>query len=72
MDTNIFLLKESHRDEIEELVKLVRMDEKYSALVSDGFFLPIDDFSSLYNFLRISRIKELSQKYGISSASKYV
>ncbi|MDG6381292.1 hypothetical protein QCD83_20750 [Pseudomonas savastanoi pv. phaseolicola] len=71
MDTNIFLLKESHRDEIEELVKLVRMDEKYSALVSDGF-LPIDDFSSLYNFLRTSRIKELSQKYGISSASKYV
>lgn len=70
MNTNN-LLKESHRDEIEELVKLVRMDEKYSALVSDGF-LPIDEFSSLYNFLRISRIEELSQKYGISSESKHV
>lgn len=58
------VLKKPYRDEIKELVQLVRMDEKYAALVADGF-LPLDVQSSMYNFQRKSRIEELSQKYGL-------
>ncbi|MBM0137569.1 hypothetical protein [Pseudomonas cannabina] len=64
MTTPVVVLKKPHRDEIKELVQLVRMDEKYSALVADGF-LPLDVQSSIYNFQRKSRIEELSQKYGL-------
>ncbi|RMS22311.1 hypothetical protein ALP70_200225 [Pseudomonas savastanoi] len=71
MANNDALLKKPYQDEIKELVKLVRMDEKYAALVADGF-LPIDEFSSSYNFQRRVRIEELSQKYGIFSESERV
>lgn len=64
MTTQVAVLKKPHRDEIKELVQLVRMDEKYAALVADGF-LPLDVQSSIYNFQRKSRIEELSQKYGL-------
>ncbi|WP_268938979.1 hypothetical protein [Pseudomonas ficuserectae] len=40
MTTPVAVLEKPHRDEIKELVQLVRMDEKYAALVADGF-LPL-------------------------------
>ncbi|EPF64138.1 hypothetical protein [Pseudomonas syringae] len=64
MATSDPLLKKTFRDDLKELVQLVRMDEKYAALVVDGF-LPIDKSSSLYSFQRRVRIEELSKKYGI-------
>ncbi|RMU16103.1 hypothetical protein [Pseudomonas savastanoi] len=58
------VLPKSYCYEIKELVELVRMDEKYVALMADGF-LPLDLESSVYNFQRKNRIEELSQKFGL-------
>lgn len=52
------------KEEIKELIKLVRLDEKYEALLNDGL-LPIDRLSSQYSHERKARIIELSSKYGV-------
>lgn len=52
------------RAELKELITLVRMDEKYTAVILDGV-LPIDQQSSEYHYQRMTRIYELSRKYGL-------
>ena len=51
--------------ELKELVTLVRLDEKFTAVVAEGFF-PLDQQSSQYYHQRVIRIDELSRKYGIA------
>lgn len=51
--------------ELKELVTLVRLDEKFTAVVAEGFF-PLDQQSSQYHHQRVIRIDELSRKYGIA------
>lgn len=57
-------LDKEMKDELKELVKLIKMDEKYSALIFDGF-LPIDQQSKKYHDDRKVRIYEILSKYGI-------
>lgn len=52
------------RAELKELITLIRMDEKYTAVILDGV-LPLDKLSSEYHYLRMTRIYELSRKYGL-------
>lgn len=52
------------KEEVKELVRLVRMDEKYQAVINDGL-LPVDRQSSQHSYERKTRIVELSNKYGI-------
>ena len=47
------------RAELKELIALVRMDEKYTAVILDGV-LPVDSLSSECHSQRISRIYEIS------------
>jgi hypothetical protein len=56
--------KDEMRYEIKELIDLVRLDEKYSALVADGI-IPVDHQSMKFNYQRRARIEELSRKYGL-------
>lgn len=51
--------------ELKELVTLVRLDEKFTAVVAEDFF-PLDQQSSQYHHQRVIRIDELSRKYGIA------
>lgn len=53
------------RIEIKELMGLIRLDEKYSSLLSDGVF-PIDHEAIELNYQRRIRIMEISRKYGLS------
>ena len=52
------------RAELKELIALVRMDEKYTAVILDGV-LPVDPLSIECHSQRISRIYEISNKYGL-------
>ena len=52
------------RAELKELIALVRMDEKYTAVILDGV-LPVDSLSGECHSQRISRIHEISNKYGL-------
>ena len=52
------------RAELKELITLIRMDEKYTAVVLDGV-LPVDELSSECHYQRMTRIYELSYKYGL-------
>ncbi|MCD5996956.1 hypothetical protein KDX38_25440 [Pseudomonas sp. CDFA 602] len=53
------------RIEIKELMDLIRLDEKYSFLLSDGIF-PIDHEAVEFNYQRRFRIMEISRKYGLN------
>lgn len=50
--------------EIKELIDLIRLDEMYSSLLSDGIF-PIDSEAIELNYKRRFRIIEISRKYGL-------
>lgn len=50
--------------EIKELMDLIRLDEKYASLLSDGIF-PIDHEAIEFNYQRRFRIMEISRKYGL-------
>jgi|RhiMetStandDraft_4_1073278.scaffolds.fasta_scaffold09936_2 hypothetical protein len=50
--------------ELKELVQLVRLDERYTAIVAHGTLTP-DPQSKLSCQMRILRISELSRKYEI-------
>lgn len=56
--------KGKFREEMKELIDLVRLDEKYASLAADPV-LPVDYQALELNSLRRDRIKELSLKYGI-------
>ncbi|KPY55086.1 Uncharacterized protein ALO94_03276 [Pseudomonas syringae pv. spinaceae] len=51
--------------EIKELMDLIRLDEKYSSLLSDGVF-PIDPEAIELNYQRRIRIMAISRKYGLN------
>lgn len=50
------------REELKELIRLVKLNEKYTAVVLDGV-LPPDQQSSEYHHQRTIRIDEISRKY---------
>ncbi|RMP28797.1 hypothetical protein ALP45_05154 [Pseudomonas coronafaciens pv. atropurpurea] len=50
--------------EIKELIDLIRLDDMYYSLLSDGIF-PIDSEAIELNYERHSRIIEISRKYGL-------
>lgn len=50
--------------DLKELVKLVRLDEQYTAAVGHGLLLP-DQESNRTHQMRAARIDELSRKYGL-------
>ena len=51
--------------ELKELVELVRLDEKFTVVIANGA-LPLDQLSNQHHQQRLSRISELSEKYGIA------
>lgn len=53
------------RNELRELIRLVRLDEQFSAIAAYGMLLPVDPISKLNHQIRVSRIDELSRKYGL-------
>lgn len=57
--------KDEVRVDIKELIVLIRLDERYAALVNDGVF-PVDQEAIQSNHMRRVRIKELSRKYGLA------
>jgi hypothetical protein len=52
------------RHDLKELVKLVRLDEQYTAAVAHGA-LQADEATSRAHQQRAIRIDELSRKYGL-------
>lgn len=54
------------KSELRELILLVRLDEKYASIVSEGL-LAIDEQAINCHWQRQSRIDELSRKFGILS-----
>ncbi|WP_146189238.1 hypothetical protein [Pseudomonas protegens] len=58
------MLNKSAREDLKELVMLIKLNEKYTVLVADGF-LPLDRRSSEYHHQRVARIDELSRRYGL-------
>ncbi|QGT84872.1 hypothetical protein ALQ71_04999 [Pseudomonas coronafaciens pv. striafaciens] len=50
--------------EIKELIDLIRLDDMYYSLLSDGIF-PIDSEAIEQNYERHYRIIEISRKYGL-------
>lgn len=53
---------ENMRGEVKELVRLVRLNEQYTAMLAHGG-LQADQQSRLIHYLRIVRINELLRKY---------
>lgn len=51
--------------ELKELVELVRLDEKFTVVIASGA-LPLDQLSNQHHQRRLTRISELSEKYGIA------
>lgn len=51
--------------ELKELVELVRLDEKFTVVIANGA-LPLDQLSNQHHQRRLTRISELSEKYGIA------
>lgn len=52
------------KSELKELIFLVRLDEKYASIVSEGL-LSIDEQAINCHWQRQIRIDELSRKFGI-------
>lgn len=50
------------QDELKELVRLVRLDEQFEAVVAHGA-LPLDQQSKLSHQFWVARIEEISRKY---------
>ncbi|KAB0496201.1 MULTISPECIES: hypothetical protein [Pseudomonas] len=53
------------KSEIKELVVLIKMTERYEALIANGF-MSLDNQSIVFNDQRLSRIEELLRKYDVS------
>jgi hypothetical protein len=53
------------RNELTELIRLVRLEEQFSAVAAYGLLLPLDPASNQSHQHRVHRIDELLQKYGI-------
>ncbi|RMU16690.1 hypothetical protein ALP34_03426 [Pseudomonas savastanoi pv. glycinea] len=64
MEKIMIIDEDEVRDEIKELMDLIRLDEKYASLLSDGIF-PIDHEAIEFNYQRRFRIMEISRKYGL-------
>ena len=62
--TIIMRVYKDMQEELKELIRLVKLEEKYSVLVSDGL-LPLDLESIKFHDDSVLRIAELSQKYGL-------
>lgn len=52
------------KSEIKELIALIKMTEKYEALIARGF-MSLDKQSVSFNERRLSRIEELLRKYDV-------
>ena len=52
------------KNEIKELVVLIKMTERYEALIANGF-MSLDNRSIIFNEQRLSRIEELLRKYDV-------
>lgn len=52
------------KSEIKELVVLIKMTERYEALIANGF-MSLDNRSIVFNEQRLSRIEELLRKYDV-------
>ncbi|RON17360.1 hypothetical protein [Pseudomonas frederiksbergensis] len=52
------------KSEIKELVVLIKMTERYEALIANGF-VSLDNQSIVINEQRLSRIEELLRKYDV-------
>jgi hypothetical protein len=52
------------KSEIKELVVLIKMTERYEALIANGF-MSLDNRSIIFNEQRLSRIEELLRKYDV-------
>ncbi|POR66231.1 hypothetical protein BKM30_25130 [Pseudomonas syringae pv. syringae] len=61
----IMIIKKDEVREIKELIELIRLDERFLFLLSDGVF-PIDDEAVEFNYQRRFRIMEISRKYGLN------
>lgn len=55
------IIKKDEVREIKELIELIRLDERFLSLLSDGVF-PIDDEAVEFNYQRRFRIMEISRK----------
>lgn len=52
------------KSEIKELVVLIKMIERYEALIANGF-MSLDKLSVTFNDQRLSRIEEILRKYDV-------
>ncbi|MGF6490573.1 hypothetical protein [Pseudomonas frederiksbergensis] len=52
------------KSEIKELVVLIKMIERYEALIANGF-MSLDKQSVTFNDQRLSRIEEILRKYDV-------
>lgn len=55
---------DEQKTELRELILLIRLDEKYASIVSEGL-LSIDEQAITCHWQRQIRIDELSRKFGI-------
>lgn len=58
---------EDMQKELTELVRLVRLDEQFLAVMAHQAAVPSDTGSMSIHLYRTNRIDELSRKYGVSN-----
>lgn len=57
---------EEMQAELNELVRLIRLDEQFLAVMAHEAAVPFDIKSASIHYYRLNRIAELSKKYGLS------
>ncbi|MBX8493154.1 carbon-nitrogen hydrolase [Pseudomonas cichorii] len=62
---DVMVNHEEFQEDLTELVKLVRLDEQFTALLASGL-VQMDHESNVHHLHRLTRIEEISSKYGLS------